>query len=215
MVGGICKKVRNSGELATLDSQVVHEKDEYDSWTDEKGPHFKHKKARGERGKPIITYAYATTKDGSFFFEELTEEDIQAIRSASKAKDSGPWAGPFADEMRRKSAVRRLAKYRLPSSTDLDTVIRRDDELFDFSKPSEDDILPLQKPTTITPQLEEGPSIEDVDGEFNQLIVNMTVDNFAEMKVEAFKLFKHVKGDEKKLIDMTKTLNARQKDLGL
>lgn len=128
MVQGICKKVRNSGELGMLDAVVVYEKDEYDSYTDETGPHFRHRKARGDRGEPILTFAYATTKDGSHYFEEIDEAQMKAIESASKAKD-GPWKGPFRDEMKRKSAIRRLAKYRLPSSADLDSVIRADDEL--------------------------------------------------------------------------------------
>lgn len=131
MVGGICKKARNSGEIATIDAQVVYEKDQYEAWADEKGQHFKHVKERGDRGNPILTYAYAITKDGGFYFEEVDETQMGAIENASRAKN-GPWKGAFRDEMKRKSALRRLAKYRLPSSTDLDEVIRRDDELFDF-----------------------------------------------------------------------------------
>lgn len=142
MVGGICKKVRNSGEVTMIDAQVVHEKDEYESWTDENGPHFKYRKARGERGKPILTFAYANTKDGGHFLEELDESEIQAIRNISKAKDSGPWSGPFSNEMRRKSGLRRLMKYRLPSSADIDEVIRRDDDLYDLNQLGEGAELP-------------------------------------------------------------------------
>lgn len=142
MVWGVVKKVRNSGDLVTIGAEVVHENDEFDSWIDDTGPHFKHRKKRTERGRATLTYAYATTKDGGFFFEELMEGDIQAIRNVSRAKDSGPWAGPFEDEMRRKSAIRRLAK-RLPMSADLDTVIRRDDELYDLNKhPDEAEFMP-------------------------------------------------------------------------
>lgn len=130
MVGGLCKKARNSGEIASIDAQVVYQNDIYEHWTDEKGPHFNHVKERGERGGPVLTYAYAITKDGGFFFEEITEEQMADIEAVSRAK-TGPWKGPFKDEMRRKSAIRRLAKYRLPSSTDLEDVIRRDDEAFD------------------------------------------------------------------------------------
>lgn len=131
MVGGVCKKARNSGEIKDIDAQVVHENDEYTYWTDETGAHFRHVKARQDRGAPVSTYAYARTKEGGFYFEELSEEEIQDVRKVSKSQ-SGPWNGPFASEMRRKTAIRRLAKYRLPSSTDLDEAIRADDDLYEL-----------------------------------------------------------------------------------
>jgi recombination protein RecT len=133
MVAGICKRARNSGEVLTIDAKVVYENDSYDSWTDEKGAHFTHRIARGERGNPILTYAYALTKDGGFFFDEITEADMAEIEKMATANNS-PWKGPFRDEMRRKSAIRRLAKYRLPSSSDLDEVIRADDGIFEEAK---------------------------------------------------------------------------------
>lgn len=136
MVGGILKKARNSGEIKTINAIVVHEKDQFESWVDETGEHFKHKKSFGDRGKPVMTYAYAITKDGGFYFEEITEDEMQKIKAMSKANDS-PWKGPFENEMRRKSAIRRLAKYRLPSSTDLDGIIRSEDDLYDMDQEKE------------------------------------------------------------------------------
>lgn len=130
MVAGICKKARNSGEVSVIDAQVVYEKDDYDAWVDEKGPHFKHKRGYGDRGKIILTYAYAIMKDGGVAFEEIDETQMLSIKEKSRASDS-PWKGPFADEMRRKSALRRLAKYRLPSSSDLDVTLSEDNELYD------------------------------------------------------------------------------------
>lgn len=132
MVAGIMKKVRNSGEISTIDAQVVYELDEYDSWTDEKGQHFKHKKGRGNRGNPFLTYAYAITKDGGFYFEELDEEQMAAIEACCTSKTSSPWKGSFRGEMKRKSALHRLCKYRLPSSTDIIGVIHRDDDMYEF-----------------------------------------------------------------------------------
>lgn len=147
MVGGICKKARNSGEILTLDAQVVYSKDEYDSWTDETGPHFKHRRARGDRGEPITTYAYAVTKDNACFFEEIDEEQMAEIEKASPAKNS-PWKGSFRDEMKRKSAIRRLAKYRLPASTDLEEIIRRDDDMYELG-PNDAPSEPQSKPSRL------------------------------------------------------------------
>lgn len=146
MVGGLMKKARNSGEISTIDAQVVCQNDKYDAWIDEKGQHFRHEKARGERGPAFVTYAYAITKDGGFFFEEIDEEQMKAIENSSRAKD-GPWNGPFRDEMKRKSAIRRLAKYRLPSSADLDEVVRRDDDMYELEK--EEKAEPNGKPSRL------------------------------------------------------------------
>jgi len=131
MVAGILSKVRRSGELRSISAHVVYENDEFDYILgDEERIH--HKPFIGERGAPIITYAVAHTKDGGIYREVMTEQQVMAVKAVSKARN-GPWSGPFADEMRRKTAIRRLSK-RLPMSTDLLAVIERDDEMYDLNK---------------------------------------------------------------------------------
>ena len=125
MIQGICKKARNSGEIKTINSQIVYENDKYKHWIDENGEHFKHQPADGDRGHPIKVYAFCQTKDEGVFFEEMTMDDLAAIEKMSKG---ATWKGPFKTEMWRKSAIRRLLKYRVPSSTDIDDVIRENDE---------------------------------------------------------------------------------------
>jgi len=127
MISGICKKARNSGEIKTINAQVVYKKDEYEHWIDETGEHFKHVPARGDRGEVLLVYAFCQTKDDGVFFEEMSLADLAAIEKMSKQK-GGPWSGPFRTEMMRKSAIRRLLKYRVPSSTDIDEIIRENDE---------------------------------------------------------------------------------------
>jgi recombination protein RecT len=136
MIAGIAKKIRNSGEIGDMDAQVVCRNDAYEAWIDEKGRHFKWTKARGERGEPILTFAYALGRDGTFYFEEVDEADMAKIEASARAHDS-PWKGPFKDEMKRKSALRRLAKYRLPQSTDLQNLTQTEDDLYqEPEKPS-------------------------------------------------------------------------------
>jgi recombination protein RecT len=127
MVSGLCKLARNSGEIKTINAQIVYKNDAYEHWIDETGEHFKHVPARGDRGEPMVVYGFCQTKDEGIFFEELSMADIEAIQKMSRA-DDGPWKGPFKTEMMRKSAIRRLLKYRVPSSTDIDEAIRVDDE---------------------------------------------------------------------------------------
>ena len=137
MIAGILKKVRNSGELESITAQVVYENDVFDFVLGDKEHIDHHWPALGkDRGKPIGAYAIAHIKGGGIYREVMTEAQITAVRDVSRAKDSGPWSGPFADEMRRKTVLRRLCK-RLPMSTDLEAVITRDDELFDFPKEPE------------------------------------------------------------------------------
>jgi recombination protein RecT len=138
MFGGLLKKVRNSGELAAITAQVVRKNDKFRYWVDGDGEHLEHEPLMfGDRGEIIGVYALAKTKDGAVYIEVMTEEQVQDVRSVSRAKDSGPWSGRFADEMRRKTAIRRLSK-RLPMATDLEAVFRRDDEIFDFNGQAEE-----------------------------------------------------------------------------
>lgn len=136
MIQGICKKARNSGEIKTINAQIVYKNDSYEHWIDESGEHFKHVPTREEKGEAILAYAFCETKDGGIFFEELSMQDVASIEKMSKG---GMWKGPWRTEMMRKSAIRRLLKYRVPSSTDVDDIIRENDEPMDppVVKPAE------------------------------------------------------------------------------
>lgn len=129
MVAGVLKKVRNSGELSSITSVVVHKNDKFRYWIDADGEHLEHEPNMfSDRGQPIGVYALAKMKEGGVYVEVLTTQQVKAIQMVSKSKDS-PWTGPFADEMWRKSAIRRLSK-RLPMSTDNESTLSSDDELF-------------------------------------------------------------------------------------
>lgn len=137
MVAGLMTIAQRAG-VKIIDAIIVYEKDQYESWTDEKGPHFKHIKARSNPGEIVLTYAYAITNDDGIYFEEVTNEQMQAIENSSKSKN-GPWKGPFRSEMMRKSAIKRLCK-RLPSSTALDSVIEQDNENYELPEPKNEPV---------------------------------------------------------------------------
>lgn len=130
MVGGILKKVRNSGELLSIAAYVAYEKDHFEySLGDEES--ISHRPCLEEdRGNPRLVYAVAKTKDGGIYREIMTIKDVEKVRNVSRAKNGGPWKD-WWDEMAKKTVIRRLAK-RLPMSSDLDDLIRRDDDLYDF-----------------------------------------------------------------------------------
>lgn len=132
MVGGVLKKIRNSGELASISAHVVYSNDlfDYELGDDEK---INHKPFLGEeRGKPIAAYAIAKTKDGAIYREVMSVAEINKVRQVSRAKDkdAGPWV-QWWDEMARKTVIRRLAK-RLPSSADLEQTLELDNEVSGF-----------------------------------------------------------------------------------
>lgn len=133
MINGILKKIRNSGELASITAQLVFQKDSFKWWVDSDGEHLEHSPDvfAQDRGDVIGVYALAKTKDGSVYIEVMGAAEINSVRNASKSKDYGPWSGEFEFEMWKKTAIRRLSK-RLPMSTDVEQVITRDDEHYDL-----------------------------------------------------------------------------------
>jgi recombination protein RecT len=124
MIAGIRQKVRNSGEIATWEADVVHERDQ---WEYERGdnPHIFHRPVRGDRGPVIAAYSIAKLKSGELSREWMWIDELDKVRATSKA-EHGPWQ-VWPEEMYKKTVAKRHAKV-LPMSTDLDDLLRRPDE---------------------------------------------------------------------------------------
>lgn len=137
MVAGILKKIRQSGELKQLSAAVVREGDEFSYSVDEAGEHFRHVPNLDSENAPVkCVYAAAWTKDGGVYFKVMGVGQIEKARAVSRAKDAGPWVD-WWDEMALKTVIRNLAK-RLPMSAEVEEVIRRVEDLYDFgTQPSE------------------------------------------------------------------------------
>lgn len=149
MIAGILKKVRNSGELSSIIARVVYAGDKFRNWIDDEGEHIEYEP--GENADLNIVrcaFAMAKLKDGSIEVEVLRPADIEKIRAVSKSKDKGPWVD-WWEEMAKKSAIRRLAK-RLPVSTDLDDVVRRDNDLYDFETAGDASVKPALRGAAAT-----------------------------------------------------------------
>lgn len=138
MIAGVRKKARNSGEIATWDAHVVHKNDHFQFQLGD-NPQVNHSyDLMVDRGEIVGAYSVAVLKDGSKSFEVMSISDIHKIRDrsdgwkafkANKIK-STPWSTDEG-EMCRKTVARRHAKV-LPMSTDLDDLMRRDDDLYDM-----------------------------------------------------------------------------------
>jgi recombination protein RecT len=146
MVGGLLKLVRNSGELASIDAQIVHRNDKFtyrpgiDLVPQHEPDWF------GDRGEMIGVYAVAKMKDGAAYVEIMSKTQIEKVRNVSRSKSAGPWVSWY-EEMARKSALRKLSG-RLPMSTDLDGALHEDDELFMPAEPEQ----PASEPAAEAPK---------------------------------------------------------------
>jgi len=143
MVAGVMKKMRNSGEVASITAHVVYEKDEFEYLLgDEEAITHKVPPLGSERGKPIGAYAIATLKDGVKLREVMSFAEIEAVRAVSKAANAGPWT-KWWGEQAKKTVIRRMAK-RAPSSTDIDW--SNADEEFEMDKVPEKTPTPEDQP---------------------------------------------------------------------
>jgi phage RecT family recombinase len=133
MIGGIRKKARNSGEIATWDAHVVFANDTFEYELGDE-PFIRHKPALTNRGNIIAAYSVCTLKSGEKTREIMSIEQMHEIRDRYsdgwKAFKSGyikstPWS-TSEEEMCRKTVARRHSKV-IPMSSDLDALIRRDD----------------------------------------------------------------------------------------
>lgn len=136
MTFGLIKKIRQSGEIASIAARVVY-KNEIDQGRfkfviEEGEERLIHEPILwGERGEPMLAYATAKFKDGTVQHEPMTKADIMKARGASKSsgKEHSPW-NKWEDEMWRKTAIKRLVKY-LPLSAEdnrLQSALARDNE---------------------------------------------------------------------------------------
>lgn len=126
MVGGLLKKIRQSGELLSISANAVYSKDEFDYELGD-DEHIKHRPCLDEdRGVFKCVYAVAKTKDGGIYREVMGRVEVEKVRAVSKAK-MGPGWTQWYDEMAKKSVIKRMSK-RMPSSTDVEDFIHKDNE---------------------------------------------------------------------------------------
>lgn len=153
MVTGIIKRMRNSGEMAAVDTAVIYENDDFFF---ERGdnPRIDHRPTLTAKGETIGSYAIIKLTNGEVLREVMNREEIESVRAISKQKDGGPWT-IWWGEMARKTVLRRCAK-RAPVTADLDRLLRREDSWLypEGATPEMKDITPA-RPTRATDQYRE------------------------------------------------------------
>ena len=121
-----------SGRIAKLHADVVCDNDQFQY---DRGTVTQHTiDLKNPRGEMYAAYAFAVTKDGAESAAVLTREEVDKIRSHSRAGSSGPWKD-FYNEMAKKTALRRLVKMLSISTPEADDAIAKDDEQFQFNQP--------------------------------------------------------------------------------
>ena len=119
------KLARRSGEIATIQAEVVREGDTF-HWRLGMDAALEHQPKADASAPMTHAWALAKFKDGSYQFTVMRATEIEGIRLRSKSKDDGPWKTDTA-EMWKKTAIRRLCKM-LPLTVEIEQAIHNSDE---------------------------------------------------------------------------------------
>jgi len=134
---GLVDIARRSGEIADIHADVVCENDAFECsfGSDSK---LNHTPAPKDRGPVVQVYSFVRLKDKSSSFEVMNIEEVNKIKTRSKAASSGPWVTDW-NEMAKKTVFRRHSKW-LPESPEMQLALEKD-----WDKPGD-----LLNPGTIT-----------------------------------------------------------------
>jgi recombination protein RecT len=140
---GLTKILTDSGSVKKLSAVVVYddEKFEYNASTRMVVVH-EQRYAETEKEhmarKVVGAYSCATLADGSLDYEYMPAWELEKIKSKSDGANSqySPWQeNNWADEMRKKTVIKRHYKY-LPKSEQISNAIDLDNQQFIVEKPS-------------------------------------------------------------------------------
>lgn len=150
MYQGLARLMMRHGGAAKVESRIVREGDDFE-YAYGLEPVLSHRPApESERGDTTHAYAWAVKDNGEKVFEVVDREDLDKAEKQSRSTGKAPAWDNWPDQMRRKVAVKRLAKYfdlapEAQRALDLDTALETGDSLgasvararADEKKPSE------------------------------------------------------------------------------
>lgn len=140
---GYIALARRSGEVKSVTSQVVYEKDQF-KMSYGLVEVLEHIPVEGDRGNPKGAYVIFRYKDGSYSFDYMSKADIEKIRARSKSPVGGPWDTDWA-EMAKKTVIRRHIKL-VPLSVEIAQAVATE-EYLQAGGAAVDLFLPSKEPT--------------------------------------------------------------------
>lgn len=168
---GMIDLARRSGEIESISARAVYEGDHF---TYSYGLHeeLDHKPSDAPKEGRELTHAYcfARFKDGGYYFNVLTREDIEKARKSSQAGSSkfSPWATHY-EQMAIKTAVRRAFPY-LPVSIQAQSAAAADETTPDYADVLNPVIEPQNRSETLFVEATDIESTETVDSDTGEII---------------------------------------------
>jgi recombination protein RecT len=175
MVGGLVKKLYESGEVTYLDAAAVFELDHF-AFRRGDAPAIEHEPYLGteDPGEIVAAYAIVKLRNGETKREVMGRRDLDKVRAASKSADKGPWSG-WNDQMAIKSVIKRAYK-QLPHTPTVDRLIDIDNAV-SFGAGDDSQAQPGALPHAAAPALnfDPGTTIGDLAGQQQAEAVRVTV----------------------------------------
>jgi len=122
---GLIKLAIRSGQIVMVEACEVYSTDQFKVVRGTQPGIYHEPSMLAAPGDLVGFYAVATHANGMKQFEAMTKTQVDAVKSRSKAGQSGPWVSDYG-QMGKKTAIRRLANY-LPLSPELMVALEIDD----------------------------------------------------------------------------------------
>jgi recombination protein RecT len=120
---GLIKLALQSPNVSKARARVVYEHDHFD-YAFGIEERLEHTPTKGDRGKVTHVYAFVKYTDGGSDFDVMSVDDVEKLRSRSKAGKSGPWVTDW-EAMALKTVFKRLSKW-MPLSSEFATAAALD-----------------------------------------------------------------------------------------
>lgn len=131
MVGGLIKKLYESGEVTYIDAACVYANDRF-VYRRGDNPSLEHEPTMDDTPGPIVAvYVVIKLKNGEVKREVMAKRDIEAVRGASKSGNNGPWV-TWYDQQAIKSVIKRAYK-QLPKADAFEKVAEADNQALGFA----------------------------------------------------------------------------------
>jgi recombination protein RecT len=158
------------GAISSAEARLVYEGEEFEVHygTDPKIIHRPRFDIDRSIENAVAAYFVARLPDGYRQFEVMTRDEIEHIRSKSRAKDKGPWVTDWG-EMARKTVTRRGLKYIPPGNPDAEEARRLGAALELDTRYESGEI------GGVTPELDDEASL-------SRAVANRTMDRLDELK---------------------------------